>query len=384
MGKKKKGNSRKEPENLIPFEQEKEKFLGMIGNVLSDKDFSSAEEATQFLNEAFTGRSMSDSLAEWDTRPPSLLDEAHDVLDRIDPDAPLTSQRRYAKKALDITPDCMEAWETLAWSYESPKKIEEAHLKGIAHGRELHADLIAEIDEQHGLWGYVEARPFMRLFESLADFYSQDGLAEKVLDVHEQMLALNPGDNQGIRGPLLNGYIKLDRLDEAQRLVEQFPDDMDLGIVYGRVLLELVKTLDTDYDFETILKKDHNGRLAPSTFDNQVFTKAKTLMREAIKLNPYVPLLIEHPTSMYLESPPYYQMGSPDEAMNFIKHYGIDWFGSIIGWVFMGAFSAQAKARINKDKTAMRNSYKDLLSYLDGIDETPWQSVLIEEMDKFR
>lgn len=374
MAKKNKNSDLNERGNHpIPFEQEKEKFMGMVGDVLSNKDFANAEEATKFLNDAFTGRSMSDSLAEWDTRPPSLIDEAREVLSQINRKSPPTTQRRYAQKALEITHDCMEGWEALAWSYQSFKKIEECLLKGIAHGRKLHMELIANVNEEHGLWGYHETRPFLLLFENLTDLYSQEGLTEKTVEVYEELLTLNPGDNQGIRGKLLHGYIKLNRLDNARQLADKFEDDIDLGIIYGRLLLELTRISQTEYDFDKLVNKARKERLSPAAFDT-TFTKAKSLIREALKMNPYVPLLINHPTSMYAESPYSYQMGSPDQAMIFIKDYGIDWFGSMIGWLFLGAFSAQAEVQAKKDQRDFRESYKELVDFLDGIDQEPWQN----------
>jgi tetratricopeptide (TPR) repeat protein len=251
------GASNKGQDHVIPFDQEKEKLMGMIGDVLSNKEFSTLEEANQFLNEAFTGRTMSDSLAEWDTRPSTPLDEAREVLNQMPDDCTPETERRYAKKALEISKDCMEAWERLAWSYRSPEKIESTILEGLAHGRKLHADLIATVGEEHGLWGYHEARPFMRLLENLADFYHQDGTVEKVIKVYEEMISLNPGDNQGVRGVLLHRYLCLQRLSEAENLLKRFSDDIDLGIVYGRVLLELLKVVNTGYDFEALAKKSH-------------------------------------------------------------------------------------------------------------------------------
>jgi tetratricopeptide (TPR) repeat protein len=374
------GGSNKNLDRVIPFDQEKEEFMGMIGDVLSNKDFSSPEEANKFLNEAFTGRSMTDSLAEWDTRPSTPLNEARETLNEMPDDATSTTKRRYAKKALEISKDCMEAWEALAWSYQSPGKIESTLLEGLSHGRKLHAELIAEAGEDHGLWGYHEARPFMRLLERLADFYHQDGAVEKVVEVYEEMMTLNPGDNQGIRGVLLHRYLCLKRLNDAEILIERFLDDVDLGIVYGRVLFELIKVKDAGYDFEGLAKK---SRISPADF-GPPFAKAKTRMKEALKINSYVPLLINHPTSLYLESPASYQFGSPDQAIIFINDHGVDWLSSTIGYFFLGAFQNQSKVLINKVSRQMRESYKDLLSYLDGIDQPSWQSVVLEQMDEFR
>jgi len=374
------GGFNKGENHVLPFDQEKEKFMGMISDALSNKEFSSTEEANKFLSEAFLGRSMSDSLAEWDSRPSTPLDEAREVLNGIPDDATSITERRYAKKSLEISKDCMEAWETLARSYESPEKIESTLLEGIAHGRKLHADLIAELGGDLGLWGFHAARPFMRLFESLAHFYNQSGTVKQVVGVYEEMITLNPGDNQGIRGILLHHYLFLKRLSKAENLLEKFPDDIDLGIVYGRVLLELLKALSTGYDLEALAKKN---RLSSSDF-GPPFTEAKARLKEALKINPYVPLLLRHPTSLYLDSPTSYQFGSPDQALIFIKEHGVEWLSSAIGFFFLEAFENQAKVLINKGSREMRESYKDLVTYLDDIDQPPWQSVVADQLENLQ
>lgn len=367
------------PDDIIPFDQEKEKFMGMIGDVLANKDFSSMEEANKFLNEAFMGRTMSESLAEWDTRPATPLDEAREVLNGMPKDCSPATEKSHAKKALEISRDCMEAWQTLAWSYRSPAKIESTLLEGIEHGRNLHKDLISEVGEDHGLWGYHEARPFMRLLHSLAEFYREEN-AEESIKVLEEMIALNPGDNQGVRGELVHRYLCLQRLDDAEKLLVRYDDDIDLGIVYGRVLLELLRVVHSGYDFEGLARK---SRISPGDF-GPPFAKAKARMREALRLNAYVPLLMNHPTSLYLESPTTYQIGSPEQALIFINDHGVDWMSSMIGFFFLGAYQNQAKVQINKASRQMRETYKSLISYLDGIDEPPWQSVVMEKIDKLR
>ena len=375
---KKKPSSGESPATQLSFEEEKEKFMGMISDELAKRDFKSPEEANEFLNKAFTGQTMGHSLAEWDTRPPGKLDEARDILNRVSDDARGVTGRSYAKKALKVTEDCMEAWDMLAWSYQSFRKIEENLLKGIAHGRRLHANLISMIDGEHGLWGHHECRPFMRLFESLAELYSLEGMGEKEMEILEQMIALNPGDNQGVRGCLLNKYLQMNRLDDAEILLARYPDDIDLGIVYGRVLLELVKILNSDFDFEQLERKMKGRPLMLASF-GQPFAKAKRLMKEAIKANPFVPLLMSHPTSLYREAPGMFQFRSPDQAMIFIHDHAIDWLGSLIGWIFMEAHFKQAAVEAKKLPLPMQEAFDQLLDELDEIEQDPWQDIILKQ-----
>ncbi|MEM7383301.1 MAG: hypothetical protein AAF514_00020 [Verrucomicrobiota bacterium] len=112
------------------------------------------------------------------------------------------------------------------------------------------------------------------------------------------------------------------------------------------------------------------------------FEKAKALMNEALKANPFVPMLFHHPTSLYPEAPPSYELGSPDEAMFFLRRHGIDWLGSMIGWLYMNSFQIFAVNLAKKASRAMRESYKELEDFLDGIAEPRWQGLAINELEK--
>lgn len=67
--------------------------------------------------------------------------------------------------------------------------------QGLARGRERFAREIAEAGPESGLWGYVEARDFMRLLHEKAKLHEISGEAEEALATYREMLALNPGDN---------------------------------------------------------------------------------------------------------------------------------------------------------------------------------------------
>ena len=111
------------------------------------------EEAEKFMNEAFTGRPMSQLMSEWDTRPDSPIDEARELLKDINPSVPAEERRKIAEKALSITPDCMEAWMDLALSYKDTEKVEEFLKKGVEHGRKIHSELIKALKNQVWVYG---------------------------------------------------------------------------------------------------------------------------------------------------------------------------------------------------------------------------------------
>ena len=52
----------------------------------------------------------------------------------------------------------------------------------------------------------------------------------------QKLLLLNPNDNQGVRTLAEEALFKLDRLEDALKIAEQYPDDIMPDTLYGRAL----------------------------------------------------------------------------------------------------------------------------------------------------
>jgi len=85
----------------------------------------------------------------------------------------------------------------------------------------------------------METRPFMRAMAALAEALVDCGEyhIEKATAVHEEMLELNPNDNQGIRYGLLGCYLAAKRYYDAQQLIEA-NDEQSTFFLWGQVLLD--------------------------------------------------------------------------------------------------------------------------------------------------
>jgi tetratricopeptide (TPR) repeat protein len=88
-------------------------------------------------------------------------------------------------------------------------------------------------------WGLIETRPFMRAMAMLSDALIGWGTAEAVdesIKIQEEMLELNPNDNQGVRDWLAGCYLARKRYDDAAALFERYPDDRLAAPAWARVL----------------------------------------------------------------------------------------------------------------------------------------------------
>jgi len=82
-------------------------------------------------------------------------------------------------------------------------------------------------------WGVLETRPYMRARSQLALRLMETGKFEESAVEHEEMLKLNPNDNQGIRYGLMTCYLTLKRLDDARRLFENYKDDREYSAIFA-------------------------------------------------------------------------------------------------------------------------------------------------------
>ena len=85
-------------------------------------------------------------------------------------------------------------------------------------------------------WGFGENRPALRLLVKRAFHLAAHDDTDASLAATQRLLDLNPMDNHGLRGPVMNALLEQERDDEALALAERFPDDVLAEISLGRVL----------------------------------------------------------------------------------------------------------------------------------------------------
>src|SRR6202011_1906364 len=86
-------------------------------------------------------------------------------------------------------------------------------------------------------WGVLETRPYMRARLGLAHSLWIAGRREEAVQHLQDMLRLNPGDNQGVRYTLAGFLLFLDRDDDLEQLLRQYPDEWSAAWAYTRALL---------------------------------------------------------------------------------------------------------------------------------------------------
>ena len=212
-----------EPEVLPPVgfsRLEMEQQMADLGKLMAEQDFENIDEANDFLRHLLEG-----SGGQIPHQPAETPAEKAQELIFQAVDAPERRARKLIKDALKLDPNCVDAFVLLGEMADNLPDAIAQFRKAVAAGeRSLGADVFEE--DRGAFWGLVETRPYMRAMQNLSSSLWNYGEVDEAVHLYQEMLALNPGDNQGARYPLLDALLLLRRHDEAAELLDQFDDGM--------------------------------------------------------------------------------------------------------------------------------------------------------------
>lgn len=164
-------------------------------------------------------------------------EQAQDWLDRAYQAESAQEARQCALQALSHWPDCADAFCVLAELCSRPREAAALYAEGMAAGRRALGD---EFDGLRGhFWGYLPTRPYMRAREGLALTLREMGRTREAADHLQEMLKLNPNDNQGARHTLIPWLLELDEPDELDALLEQYAEDFFAVTAWTRMLASI-------------------------------------------------------------------------------------------------------------------------------------------------
>lgn len=204
-----------------------------------------------------------------------------------------------ARRALAISPDCADAYVLLA--EEAARSLAEArdlYARGVAAGERALGPETFQADAGH-FWGILETRPYMRARAGLAECLWSLGEREAAVGHYQDMLRLNPKDNQGIRWILVLCLLMLGRDAEVASLLKQYPDDASATWAYSAALLAFRQQGDTP--------------------------ASRAKLKQAMTVNPHIPAFLLGRKAIPRQLPEYIGFGDESEAVSYAAH-------SISGW----------------------------------------------------
>lgn len=145
-----------------------------------------------------------------------------------------------AKKALEISPYCVDAYNILAEEAETDEEALRLYKRGEEVGRAYFGKEFFK--ENMGIfWGILETRPYMRAKHGIARSYAALGDRKNAIKHYLEMLELCENDNMGVRDIVFPLLIEEGGLEKAEALSDKYENDSDAFWLYGRVLLEYAK-----------------------------------------------------------------------------------------------------------------------------------------------
>jgi len=228
------------------------------------------------------------------TRDP--LDQAQDLMydawDSADP----RQRVALAQRALEISPLCADAYNLLAEVHAKTQSEALAYYqKAVEAGEKaLGKD---DFNKYVGhFWGFLETRPYMRARLGLGEALWATGEKDAAIANFQEMLELNPGDNQGIRYVLAAKLLDAGRMNELKSLLASCADEASADIQYTRALVAYFEGVED----------------------------AEAIAQIAWETNQYVPGMLSGriPT---IELQGYITIGGRDEASGYVEVFGSPW-----------------------------------------------------------
>ncbi len=286
-----------------------ERLTAEMQRFLQGARFESLDEANALLRERFP-----ESINDVPSTATTPLEKAQDLIYR----AFETRGRRriqLARKALELSADCADAYVVLAEESHAPEGSRALYEQGVAAGeRALGPDMFAQ--EAGVFWGLVTTRPYMRARLGLAHSLEALDRRDEAIEHYRELIRLNPGDHQGVRDSLLAALLLGGRDDEALALIEQFRDDPTALWSYGHALC--------------VFRREGDSRAA------------RLSLRAALRTNRHVPQFLTDQDDWPGPEPTAYAPGSREEAVICDSDLGEVWRATpdAIRWL-----RAQAPAR---------------------------------------
>ncbi len=306
-------------------------------------------------------------------------EEADLLLARLPEDASLEEEIEAATQALEISEGCVSAWLILGMNAESHEAALELFERGIAAGRKRFADLLASSADGGGVWGWIEARDFMRLLHEKARVLELVGNFDEAREVYREMLELNPGDNQGVRGDLLLLMAANQPVAACRELVDRYPDDVDCAMLWGRVFVSILEAIErSGFEFS---EEGPPAGMSPQAFLKSLgpeFAKPLREAKRAAERQPFVPLLFSGEGLMEVEIEDTVAIGGPYEAVHYLQRWALLWSLSGLPMVFLHAVVPRNLKKAPKSPR-FGDELSDVMFQLDAYDGPPWWEMLDEE-----
>lgn len=209
--------------------RKQDKVFEDLHRILDSQEFKSEADVRKFM-EGLMGKPIPSFPKESLT----IKEQAQDLIFEA-AELPVEEGYVLALKALQMDPDCIEAFEYLGSLEPIPQTAIIYYKYGIDTGKQIYAK--THFREGVGnFWMIHETRPFMRCMQAYAECLANIGRFYEAVSVYEEMIRLNPNDNQGVRDQLLLYLIKTNEFSKFRKYDKMYKDEPGAFASFNKAL----------------------------------------------------------------------------------------------------------------------------------------------------
>ena len=252
------------------MDKKHEKLMTDLGRLLDTQKFKSIEEINEFMS-----KFMDEPIPSFP--PEALTDEekAQDLVFAAYEEKNPTKSMELIMEALMLDHDCIEAFEYMGEQSDFAPIATAFYEKGISIGRVKFGGKFMKENKGH-FWAMHETRPFMRCLNNYADCLYTLGKFSESIAIQEEMIKLNPNDNQGVRDLLMLRLIHMNERAKFLKYDKMFNDHLMAFPLYNRAL----------YWFMTEGETENSNEMLKKALNANKFAAAKLLLKRDVKSIP--------------------------------------------------------------------------------------------------
>ena len=219
--------------------RQSEKFFKGFSQFAEGQDFESEEEFNKAM-QSYIQQYNAQIIQGTGSDTPETADDFLELVEEADNQK---EALKYAKKALKLEPDNIDAQTAVAINSASTieatvEKLKAVYISATAQMKEQ--GLLDDENIGH-FWFITGTRPYMRLLDKYACTLYTCGKMKLAAKIFEEMIRLCENDNLGARYNLIHIYCHFEDEESALKLAKKFSDDdsvqmlLPLSILYYRL-----------------------------------------------------------------------------------------------------------------------------------------------------
>ncbi|WP_143469642.1 tetratricopeptide repeat protein [Lentibacillus sediminis] len=272
---------------LTEGRMEMEKMMRNLSKAIEERGLESEEEIQQFMKDNINNKDLGQFASS------SPRDQAQDKLyEARSVETSPAKRKKLINEALELYPNSPEAYALMAEDERKPLKQLDLYRKALAAGEKDLGEEFFRENKGH-FWMMMETRPYMRTKAEYGVTLYAMGDKDQAIRHFEELIELNPHDNQGIRYLLVTAYLDEKRYQDAEQVLQRYAEDSSAAFQFNRALL--------------------------AYFTDGLNSETKALLKQADEQNPHVKGYLTGKKQVPEEQSNYIGVGDDTEAVDYVQ-----------------------------------------------------------------